>query len=240
MSSKFFKCPFCELKYIQKPSLYSHMEKEHESQLNGLSPAQIYFNYKNKKTGGKCIMCGKPTKFNEASERYDRLCSPECKEAYREMFKKRMKDKYGTEHLLDDPEQQKKMLANRKISGTYVWSKDKKYKFTYTGTYEKDFLEFMDIFLNWSPNDIIMPAPQVFEYYYQNKKHFYIPDVFIPSLNLIIEIKSSTNKHYRERDLVQEKIKDKILEKSPYNYIKILDKEYDNFFKTVNAIKNKF
>ena len=44
---------------------------------------------------------------------------------YREQFKKRMIDKYGRVHLLNDPEQQRKMLQNRKISG-YVEFKDGK------------------------------------------------------------------------------------------------------------------
>ena len=47
-----YRCPYCEYKYDQKHALYAHMEKEHEDQLNGVSPAQAYFNYKYNKDGG--------------------------------------------------------------------------------------------------------------------------------------------------------------------------------------------
>ena len=48
-----------------------------------------------------------------------------------------MVGKYGKTTLLNDPEQQKKMLANRHISGEYEWT-DGNIK-TYTGSYEFDY-----------------------------------------------------------------------------------------------------
>ena len=68
----------------------------------------------------KCIICKKETQWNEATERYERLCSDACKKKYRQLFRDRMK-KSGKDpdKFLNDPEQQKKMLANRKISGEY-------------------------------------------------------------------------------------------------------------------------
>jgi hypothetical protein len=207
------------------------MEKKHEDQLEGLSPAQFYFNHKYNKTGGKCIICSKSTKWNESTERYERICDrPEtnCREKYRDMFKKRMQQKYGKDHLLDDPEVQKKMLDNRKISGEYEWRDGTKTK--YTGTYEEEFLEFLDVFLKFEPSDVISPAPQVFDYEYQGKKHFYIPDFYITSINTIVEIKAFDNKHYRQRDVGQENAKDKVVMRSKFNFIKVHDKEYDEFF----------
>lgn len=227
-----FKCPFCSMKFTKKSSLYSHMESEHEEQLEGLSPAQTYFNIKYHKTHGECIICKQHTKFDEKKERYERLCdNPRCKERYRKQFVENMTKRYGKETLLNDPKQQEKMLANRKISGTYVWSTNKKHKFTYTGTYEKEFLEFMDIFLHWNPEDLLSPCPVIFNYKYENKKHFYIPDFYVPSLNLIVEIKAYTNNHYRQRDIEIEKIKDEVVKKSKFNYIKVHDKYYDDFYK---------
>jgi ABC-type transporter MlaC component len=64
-------------------------------------------------------MTGKPTKFNTTTGRYERFADERAREAYREMFKKRMKQKYGKVHLLDEPDQQKKMLSNRSISSEY-------------------------------------------------------------------------------------------------------------------------
>jgi len=205
------------------------MNNKHKDQLGSISPAQFYFNYKYKKTGGKCIICGKPTKWNESTERYERLCEdPECRDKYREMFRQRMIKKYGKDTLLDDPDVQKKMLDSRKISGEYTWQDGTKTK--YVGTYEKDFLEFLDIFLHLDPTDVISPAPQIFDYEYQGKKHFYIPDFYITSINTVIEIKSFDNKHYRQRDIGMEKEKDKAVIRSNFNYIKINDKQYDGFF----------
>ena len=215
---------------MQKPSLYEHMLNQHEEQLNGLSPAHVYFNFRNKKTSGLCVWCRKnPTEFNEETERYERFCSDKCKEAYKKDFKQKMMNKYGKTTLTRDPEFQKKMLKNRKISGEYTWSDGK--KFTYTGSYEKDFLEYMDKIINLDSKDLFSPCPIIFDYIFNDKKHFYIPDFYVPSLNLIIEIKASDNKHYRERDLEQEKLKDKAVldSKDKYNFYKIFDKDYKDF-----------
>jgi len=253
MSRTIYKCPFCMNKYLAnekkdqpkaKLALYSHMELKHEDELEGLSPAQVYFNWKYKKTKGSCVMCHKETKWNEAVERYERFCSEKCKEAYRTEFKKRMISKYGKEHLLDDPNQQSKMLGNRKISGTYIWS-DGKSKSKYTGSYEKEFLEFLDIVMQMSPTDVFAPAPQVFKYTYEGKEHFYMPDFYIASLNLIVEIKDggdNANKHHKIQkvDKVKEKLKDDVMAKqTQYNYIKVVDKDYSIFINYLMELKCK-
>ncbi|ALN97967.1 hypothetical protein Bp8pS_288 [Bacillus phage vB_BpuM-BpSp] len=230
-----FRCPLCINKYNSKKYLYNHLENEHKKDLNNLSPAQYYFNIKNNKSGGSCIICKKSTSWNDATERYERLCTrnkEQCRVKYREMFKQRMMKKYGKTTLLNDPEVQQKMLDNRKISGEYTW-RDRKTKTKYTGTYEKEFLEFLDIFMKFEPSDVISPAPQIFYYVYKGKKHFYIPDFYISSINTIVEVKSYENKHYRERDIGKEKAKDNAVIKSNYNYIKVHDKEYDEFFKYI-------
>lgn len=236
-NNKFFKCIYCTKQYISKPSLYEHMDLVHHEQLNGLTPAHAYFNFKNHKTEGHCIICHKPTQFNEVTEKYDRLCSDICKEKYREMFKKRMMQKYGKTTLLDDPEIQKKMLSSRKISGTYIWSDGKKY--TYTGTYEKDMLEFLDKVLKMKSTDVLCPAPQVFKYKFNNKEHFYIPDMYLICYNIIIEIKG-TNNHYQKRDLEIQKAKmNSVLKEKKFNYLIISDKKYNEFLKVIETLKTK-
>lgn len=231
--NKIYKCPFCSYKYKEKQALYNHMEKEHKDQLNGLTPAHCYFNIRNKKDHGSCIICKKETEFNEATEKYERLCSDACRKKYRQLYKERM-EKAGKDpdKFLNDPEQQKKMLERRKISGTYVWADGSKTK--YNSSYEKDFIEFMETFFpDFKPSDLMAPAPQIFEYTFEGKQHFYIPDFYITSLDLIIEIKAGDNKHYRERDLGKEEAKDSVVGKSNHNYIKILDKEYDEFYNLI-------
>jgi hypothetical protein len=221
-----YNCPICKKKYKDKLSLYEHLNLVHQSDLGGLSPAHFYFNMRNHKTGGTCIVCGKPTKFNESTEKYSRICSAACQKKYREQFKDRMKTKYGHEHLLDSPNQQKKMLAARKISGTYTWKSG--YKHTYTGSYEKNFLEFLEHFMSWkNPEDVFAPAPDVFHYKYKNQDKFYIPDFYITSLDLYVEIKSTDNKHYRLRDLAQEEVKDSTM--SGRNFIKVSENDFQSF-----------
>lgn len=243
MTNKSYKCPLCTKKYVEKQSLYNHLDREHKEQLEGLSPAHWYFDWRNKNTThqGLCTQCRKnPTEFNEITEKYQRFCSQECKKKYAEEFKKRMMNKYGKTTLLNDPEFQKKMLANRKISGTYIWTDGT--KFTYTGSYEKDCLAFLDKVMNFDSKDIMFPAPQVFKYMYQNKEHFYIPDGFIVPLNIIMEIKASDNKHYRERDIDIEKTKNKVLlenqERLNYHFIEIFDKNYKPLVELIDEVKN--
>ena len=235
MSRNKFKCPFCNKIYLVKDTLYTHMTKEHGDQLENLTPAHYYFNYRNKKSHGSCIICGKETKFNEKTEKYDRLCSPRCRDAYREEFKQRMKKKYGKTTLLRDPKQQKKMLEARKISGSYKWSDGN--KLGYTGTYEKHALKFLDKVMKLKSTEVISPSPIVIDYMYQGKKHFYIPDFYIVPYNLLVEVKG-TNNHYQKRDYTKETIKDEAARNSSYNYVKIVDKKYDPLLAEINRIKN--
>lgn len=240
-NNKTFKCPFCEKKYVSKSGLYEHMETNHNEQLEGLSPAHYYFDYRNKNTThkGLCTQCRKkPTEFNEKTEKYNRFCSEKCKNAYREEFKKRMINKYGKVTLLNDPEMQKKMLANRKISGTYTWSDGT--KFTYTGSYEKDCLEFLDKVLNLPSKEVFFPAPQIFQYEYEGKNHFYMPDFFLSCYNIIGEIKG-TNNHYQKRDIEIQNTKEKTVRNSEkelgLHYIIVYDKKYDELLKLIENCK---
>ena len=152
--------------------------------------------------------------------------------------------KYGKVSLLDDPEQQKKMLANRSISGKYKWS-DGSEK-TYTGSYELSFLEFLDNVLDFKSDDVICPSPHTYWYEYDGKKHFYIPDVFIPSLNLEIEIKDggdNPNMHHKIQavDKVKEKLKDEVMlsNGNNFDYIKIVNKKNDIFLEYLNLNKKR-
>ena len=246
--NKIYKCPFDRLKFDSKESFFSHLETEHNDMIpKGMSTSQYWFNYRNKKDHGSCVICGKTTKWNENSERYDRFCSDKCKDIYVENFKKNMKNKYGKEHLLDDPEHQKMMLKNRSISGEYIWSDGS--SIAYTGSYERDFLQFLDILLHWNSTDI-MECPHYFKYKVQLHnapltEHTYIPDFFIPSLNLVIEIKDggdNPNKHHKIQDVDKQKEKEKdkvMMNQKKFNYIKITDKKYKIFIDFLLELKEK-
>ena len=240
--AKTFQCPFCKKKYIVKSALYEHMEDMHKEDLCGLPAAQVYFNFRNKyqltKGNGRSIISGKPTKFNLNTERYEKFANEKEREQFRELFRQRMIRKYGKDTLLDEPEQQKKMLAGRNISGVYTWENG--YKTEYTGSYEKAFLEHLEFTYGWkNPEDISAPSVHTFTYEHDGKMHFHIPDFEIESLNLIINIKSSENMHYRLRDIESEKLEDEAIRKSNFNYIKIYDNNFDKFDKLLEILVNE-
>lgn len=247
-SNKFIKCKFCS-KLLQDEEKYAnHIELKHPDMIiPGMVPRQFVYYLRTGKTHGNCVMCKEPTKWNPNTNKYNRFCeNPKCKEEYREQFKKRMLDKYGKITLCNDPEMQRKMLAARRISGEYRWSTDPRYKVQYTGTYELDFLIFLDRIMRYEPGDIMMPSPHTYFYIYEGKKHFYIPDCYIPSLNLEIEIKdggSNPNNHpkIQQVDKVKERLKDEIfLSKDiPFNYLKIVNKDYMIFFRYLELAKKQ-
>lgn len=243
---KVINCQFCEKLLHDEEQYAEHIDRVHKDMIiPGMVPRQFAYYLRTGKTEGSCVMCKNPTKWNPKTNKYHRFCeNPKCKEEYREEFKRRMIDKHGKTTLLDDPEQQKKMLAARKISGTYIWSNNPQYRFTYTGSYEKSFLEFLDNMLDFPPDDLMSPSPHIFKYTYDGKERFYIPDFFIPSLNLEIEIKDggdNPNNHPKIQavDKEKERLKEEVMKstKTPFNYIKITNKQHMKFFRYLEAAK---
>lgn len=241
------KCKFCDKYFVNLDDYASHMEKSHDDMIpKDMSARQFVYILKTGKTEGHCVMCQSPTTWNPKTNKYNRFCdNPECKEKYREEFKKRMMDKHGKITLLDDPEQQRKMLENRKISGHYIWS-DHKHKLPYTGSYELAFLQFMDHVIDFPVEDIMSPSPHNYYYIYEGKKHFYFPDFFIPSLGLEIEIKDggdNPNMHHKIQDVdkVKEKLKDEVVSAKaiPWDYIKICNKNHIMFLRYLDAAKTR-
>ena len=244
MAKRVYKNPFNGEKFKTASACYVNIESNHCKQLDslGVTAAQLVFNANNKyplnRKHGKSVISGKPTEWNEKAKRYERFSNDKEREEYREMFIARMQKKHGKKHLLNDPDMQKKMLANRSISGTYKFINNK--EVVYTGTYEHDFLQLMDLTLNWNPSDIHMPSPKVFEYKDKDGKvRFYIPDAWIESLNMYIEIKASDNNHYRKRDIDIEHIKDDVMKTSSNYYYKIEDMKYGGFLDYITAVINE-
>lgn len=237
---KTFACPYCTEKFPRN-KLVDHIVKEHEDEIpEDLEPAQVGFDIINDKPShhGSCIICKKPTKWNSKTQKYHRVCSDECKKKLREQYKKNMLRVYGKVHLLDDPEHQEKMLANRRISGTYVWKDGT--KTTYTGSYEKKLLEFLEDVMDYDPRDILMPGP-ILEYEYKGKKLHWITDCLIISLNLIIEIKDGSSnpcnrpmKSYREKQIYKEKM---ITNLGTYSYIRLTNNEFGQLMSMLAEMK---
>lgn len=242
------KCNYCDRRFTEPNEYVSHLEAKHKDMIpEDMVPYQFYYFLKTGKTHGSCVMCKQNTTWNEKTNKYNRFCqNPKCKEKYVETFQNRMIGKYGKITLLNEPEQQKKMLASRRISGIYRWS-DGKSRTQYTGSYEKAFLEFLDLIMDFDPSDVIAPSPHTFTYTYEDGVHFYIPDFYIPSLNLEIEIKDggdNANMHPKIQavDKVKESLKDEVMKTNNknFNYLKITNKDHKKFFKYLEVAKEQF
>lgn len=236
------KCFICKKKFTDKNELFTHYESEHEEDIpQDWSGAKYHFYRIHGRVEGKCPICGKPTGWNDKTNRPFKFCKdPNCVKEYRKQFEQRMINAHGKVTLLDDPEVQKKMLFSRKISGVYKWSTGETKK--YVGSYEKDALQFFDRFMGYPAEDILTPAPQIVDYEYEGKTHFYIPDIYIASINTVIEIKDggdnpNTHPKIMAVDKVKEKLKDEAIKKLGVNYIKLTDKKYGKFLDFLADLK---
>ena len=240
-----FKCPICKKVYTDKVDLSEHIESKHSDELpQGWSGMKYIFFANHGRTTGKCIVCKHETSFNESTGKPNRLCSnPNCVRTLREKAKVNMLKVYNKETLLNDPEFQVKMLMNRKISKDYHWSDGKHIK-RVVGSYEYDGMEKFDLFFNLDPEDVIVPAPFSIPYEFDNKTHFYIPDAYISSLNILVEFKDggnnpNTHPKIQAIDKEKEKAKEEAIKKlNKYHYIKIANKEYDGFLELLIKLKN--
>lgn len=244
---KKFKCEVCGDIYTKFEKLVGHISDEHSDQIPpDWTPAQYNFSLRNNgKTHGTCQICKRDTGWNEESLRYRILCPrKECKDKYITLRNNRMIGVHGKVHLLNDPDHQRKMLANRSISGKYTWSDG--VQIGYTGSYELDFLKFLDVFLNFESSDIISPSPNTYYYEYEGKTLFYIPDHYIVPLNTEIEIKDggdNPNMHHKIQDVdkIKEKLKDDLMRSQiGVNYVKLIDKKYDLFFELLLKLKEQY
>jgi len=127
-------------------------------------------------------------------------------------------EKYGERHPMHVPEFLEKMIK----SGLKI-SKYKETDLYYQSSYEKDFLDKYYNLINISRGTSI-------KYIYSGSTHIYYPDFYIEELNLIVEIKSTNwyNVHKEKND-----IKKEFCIKNGYNFIFIIDKNYDIFEKLI-------
>lgn len=135
---------------------------------------------------------------------------------FKEKRKRTLIQKYNVEHPSQDKDIHEKQLKNslkiKRYKDTNIW---------YQGKYELDFLEkFYEKYLD------IQRGPSI-KFINNNKTCYYHPDFYIPSLNLIIEIKSSYYLKLNE-NLISKKEKATIA--NGFNYLMILDKKYAELY----------
>ena len=222
------KCKYCDYRGT-RDQLVNHTDSKHKEHVTEEYPAsRIVYNYLNGVENGKCIICGKPTKWNDKTWKYYRHCgSRECVEKIKETYRKNAVAKDGKYNYANDPEHLKKMLAGRKISGVYTCSDGSKK--TYTGSYERKTIEFMDKVLQVDPKDVLMPGP-IFDYEYNGETHQWITDIYYLPYNLVIEVKDGGDnpnmremKEYREKQLAKEKA---IIASGTYNYLRLTNNNF--------------
>lgn len=238
---KKYKCPYCE-KRLERGELIDHIDKQHSDMIpENYSSTRVVFNLINKKTQGRCVICGKETDWNEDKARYERICNrPQCKKAYIDQTADRLYKKHGKtkQDFLNDPKFQEKMLQNRSISG--------KYKFRdggilpYVGSYEKNFLQFMDQFFHVKSSDLIAPGP-VIDYKFNGKTHQWITDFYYEPYNLVFDIKDGGSNpntremnEYRAKQIAKEKA---IKGMKQYNYIRLTDNQFDQMIELMLELK---
>ena len=245
MSSKrniTYKCPYCD-KRFNKENLVIHVGDKHDDMIpENYSAFRLVFDYINKKPSnynGKCIICGKESGWDENKGKYNRICNnPACKAAYIKTFEDRMIRSKGVKRISSTAEGQAKMLANRKISGTYKFCDG--VEKTYTGTYELKALEFMDKVMNIKSEDISTPGP-IMEYMFEGKKHIYISDIYYAPYNLIIEVKDGGDNpnnrsmpEYRAKQIAKEKY---IIKNTDFNYLRLTNNDFSQLLAVFMELK---
>ena len=227
-----YQCKYCEFRGT-RDQLVNHVEKKHEDHITPDYPAaRIVYNHLNHVENGKCIICGKPTKWNDKTWKYSRHCgSKECKDKIRDTYRTNAVKATGKYNFASDPKHLEKMLAARKISGIYTCSNGSKK--TYTGSYERKAIEFLDKVMQVDPSDIMMPGP-IFQYEYNGEIHNWITDIFYLPYNLVIEVKDGGDNpnnrsmvEYREKQLAKEKA---IIQSGAYNYLRLTNNNFSQLF----------
>lgn len=230
-TSRKYPCPYCDKK-LTRGDLIDHVLDDHEMMIpEDYSAARVVYDSINKKNYGTCMVCGaKVYEWDPNICRYKNICNdPKCMEAVRQKAKG---------NHLDDPEKQKKMLAGRKISGSYKFSDGTVH--TYVGSYEKKALEFMDKGLNIPGKDILTPGP-VIEYNYNGENHTWILDILYVPAMLAIDCKDGGNnpntrpmQSYREKQLAKENA---IAKDGRYNYLRLTDNNFGQLLSALADIK---
>lgn len=237
-----YKCPFCNKSYTRQ-DLVIHITDEHEAELpEDFTPLRYVFNYVNHKPlsyHGICTECKRATEWDENKGRYDRQCGREaCRKSFVKRFEANMLRTKGVTRISATADGQELMLANRKISGKYKMADG--VEKTYTGSYEKKALEFMDKILHIKSQDIMCPGP-ILEYDYEGKKHLYITDFYYQPYDLIIEVKDGGDNpntrnmpDYRAKQKAKE---DFIIKHTKYNYLRLTNNNLEQLLSTFMELK---
>lgn len=228
--SKFrkFKCGYCDHVYYSYSELLNHTEKVHGEDIPSDSTLNQYVYDGTHVKRPLCRSCKTNiTPWNEDKMHYEWYCSEKCRKVVVDRLK--------------SPEYQRKMLLGRNISGVYEFSSGGQCE--YVGSYALDFLMHCDNVHGFHSYEIQAEVADLgLTYIFEGEKCKYIPDYYMPEYSLVIEIKDggdNPNTHPGfAPNRVREEAKDKVMMNCKHlNYIKITNKNYEEFDKLVSFFK---
>ena len=230
------KCPYCGRYKPRRDEMFEHMEKYHAAELEreGLDAARALYRSTHGTTEGACMMCGRPTAWNDATGKPRKLCDdPNCRRKMKAQYDRNLQHARGIDQhtLMSDMEHQREMLRRRHISGTHRFSDGGEVE--HVGKLELAFLEFCDRVVGLRANQVL-PSPEAFPYDdpKDGQVHLYIPDYYLPDYNLLVEIKDENNGNpaFLEETRYKVPLKDEAMRKQRgYNYIRISGTNYGPF-----------
>lgn len=226
------KCPYCGITKDHKDAMVDHINDFHGAELNKshMDAAQaLYASTHNGSIRGRCMICGGPCDWNYKVGKPYKLCgNPKCTAEVKKRYDRNRDAKLhkSQTELMQDKDHQRKMLANRKISGRYKFQDGG--SVDYTGKLELSFLKFCDQILELKSYEVL-PSPETFTYVdpKDQKTHIYDPDRYLIEYNLIVEIKDggdhpNTNPKFLEETRYKVALKDEVMKRqTKYNYIRI-------------------
>lgn len=226
-------CPECKRFFRKVDAWCSHVSTRHPNLIpEGFTVKQYLYGLETGKMKSTCMYCNSPTRWNENTGKYSRLCGDrDCQEIYSK--------KHGT----SSPDQQRLMGRNRGDTREYNYQGQIRFA---QGINEMKFLVFMDTVLHWPAEDILN-SNHTYWYHYANindPKHdgrlnAYLPDYYIPSLNLEVEIKDQTNHRpqFEMIDRIKEAQKDAMMKTmKSVNYYKLNDNDFDGFIAHIKRL----
>jgi hypothetical protein len=187
--------------------------------------------------------------YNNPEKRKETLKRKHGDETYNNQKKRKETklNKHGDENYNNQEKKEETCLLKYGVRHTNqipeIWEKIQKSSFrvcrykdtdlTYQGDYELDFLEFCE------SNSIKVNNGPSLSYNFNKKNRVYHSDFIIDDLNLIIEIKST---YTLNSDLECNLEKEKECKKRGYNFMFIVDKNYDNLIEylSLNHVTGTF
>lgn len=191
------------------------------------NPAQIKdVQEKMKKTNLKKYGCENPFQNKEIKEKIKKSNiiiygaeNPNQNKKVRDKNKKTCLLKYGVEHPMQNQE-----IFEKNQKNCYSIEKHKETGLNYRSTYERHFLDFC------IERKINIKKGKRISYMFENKEHYYFSDFFIEEINLIIEIKSAWT---YSNDIEKNIVKKEFTLKSGYNFLFLIDKNYEDLLKII-------